>query len=343
MMRPLWPSAQTLKFNACAAVIGGLVLMAALLLSGSVARAQTPVATATLTFEDLGPSAGGTHMPASYGGLLWGTSQWHFMSLGSNPPNTYLALSGTATAFHSEGGADFYFEGANFWSRRGLDATGSFYFVLHRDGVMVYNGLNDPSGRQVFDGASRYFMPNCAGPVDTVAIAFAQGGDDWNHLAMDSVRIVSLADGAPVAPFVMTSASYSFSGNQTVTGPTVVPGVRYATFSGQVQNRAVNRVDGTLTFTVEYRVVGATATISSGRWTLTTSSRNAPTFTTYGTLAAGGTLAANATTGALAAGTLRLAMLMSDPAWPVSATFSVPMDSRGRLKGNFTLTYPFIP
>ena len=74
MMRPLWPSAQTLKFNTCAAIIGGLVLMTALVLSGGVARAQTPVSTATLTFEDLGTSPGGTHMPASYGGLLWAIS-----------------------------------------------------------------------------------------------------------------------------------------------------------------------------------------------------------------------------------------------------------------------------
>ena len=52
MMRPLWPSAQTLKFNACSAVIGGLVLGIALFFCPSVARAQTPVATATLTFEE---------------------------------------------------------------------------------------------------------------------------------------------------------------------------------------------------------------------------------------------------------------------------------------------------
>lgn len=68
MMRPLWPSAQTLKFNACSAVIGGLVLGIALFFCPSVARAQTPVATATLTSEDLGPSPGGTHRPASYVG-----------------------------------------------------------------------------------------------------------------------------------------------------------------------------------------------------------------------------------------------------------------------------------
>ncbi|MBL9207697.1 MAG: hypothetical protein JNN01_21625 [Opitutaceae bacterium] len=320
-----------------------LVLGLALAFGSGALQAQTPVATATLTFEDLGNAPFGVHMPATYGGLVWGTSNWHFMTSAFAPTNNYLALSGTATALYSQGGADFYFEGANFWSRRGLDATGSFYFVLHRDGVMVYNGLNDPNGRQVFDGASRYCMPNYAGPVDTVAIAFAQGGGDWDHLAMDDVRIVSLADGAPAQPFVMTSAAYSFSGGQTVTGPHVIPGLRYATFSGQVQNRDANRVDGTLTFTVEYRVVGSVATVSSGRWTLTTSTRDRPSYTAYGTIAAGYTLAANATTGALAAGNLRLAMLFSDPAWPISATFNVPMDSRGKLKGNFTLVYPYIP
>jgi hypothetical protein len=70
MMRPLWPSAQTLKLNTCAAVIGGLVLGIALFFCPGVVRAQTPVATATLTFEDLGPSPGGAYLPASYGGTF---------------------------------------------------------------------------------------------------------------------------------------------------------------------------------------------------------------------------------------------------------------------------------
>ena len=79
-------------------------------------------------------------MADGYGGFSWTSSDWHFMSLASAPANTYLALSGTATSIHRTGGADFTFGGMDIWSRRGLDATGSFYFILSRDGALVYDG-----------------------------------------------------------------------------------------------------------------------------------------------------------------------------------------------------------
>lgn len=316
----------------------------ALVFSAHSAVAQTPVATATLNFNDLGPSTGGTHMFDGYGGMRWTASDWHFMTTAATPTDTFLALSGTATAVLSMGGADFYFEGADFWSRRGLDATGSFYFVLYRDGVTVYNGLLDSKGRQVFDGTHRTFVPNYIGVVDGVAIAFAQGGGDWDHLAMDNFRVRSLADGATARPFVMTTAPYSFGGQQTATSANLVTGLRSASFSGKVQNLVDSRVSGTLSFTVEYRVGAGVGAVQGGRWSLVTDTRNQPSYTTGGAIASGAVLAVKAD-GTLAAGMLNLSMLLSDPSWPVSAAFNVPIDSSRvpKVKGNFTLTYPYIP
>ena len=86
-------------------------------------------------------------MPATYGGLRWGTSDWHYMSLTSAPTNTFLALSGNATFTGTPiGGADFYLDSVDIWSRRGLDANGDFYFVLYHDGATVYNGLVENDG-----------------------------------------------------------------------------------------------------------------------------------------------------------------------------------------------------
>lgn len=320
--------------------------LAALLLTCTAPStfAQTPVPTATLDFNDLGPSLGGTHMVDGYGGMRWTASNWHFMTTAAAPADAFLALSGTATAVLSMGGGDFYFEGADFWSRRGLDATGSFYFVLYRDGVTVYNGLLDPKGRQVFDGTHRTFVPNYIGVVDGVAIAFAQGGGDWDHLAMDNFRVRSLADGATARPFVLLTAPYSFSGQQTTANANLVTGRRSASFSGKVQNLTDTRVSGTLTFTVEYSVAGGAGVGSGGRWSLTTDTRNQPSSTTSGAIASGATFAVKAD-GTLSAGMLNLSMLLSDPSWPVSATFNVPIDSSKvpKVKGNFVLTYPFIP
>jgi len=155
----------------------------------SAALAQDVYAPVTLDFNDLGPATGGIHMPDSYGGLNWLTSDWHYMTLALAPADDFLALSGNATGVVGTGGQDFYFDGADFWSRRGLDANGRFYFILHLNGVLVYNGLEDPDGRQVFTNVHQLFTANYTGLVDHVAMAFDQGGDDWDHLAMDNVRL----------------------------------------------------------------------------------------------------------------------------------------------------------
>ena len=82
---------------------------------------------------------------------------------------------------------DFYFDGADFWSRRGVDATGDFYFVLYNDGQVVYNGLEDKkNGKMVFKGASSFMTVAAGMPID--AIGFAFDNDDYDHLAMDNFR-----------------------------------------------------------------------------------------------------------------------------------------------------------
>lgn len=154
------------------------------------ALVPTSHASVILDFNDLPDSTVGLVMPATYGGLRWGAggTSWHSMSLASLPGENFLALSGTSTFFGSPlGGDDFYFEGADFWSRRGLDGNGDFAFVLYHDGVTVYNGMTDPDGRQRFSNTHALFVPSYSGPVDGVAIAF--DNDDWDHLAMDNVRL----------------------------------------------------------------------------------------------------------------------------------------------------------
>ncbi|MEN9644503.1 MAG: hypothetical protein RL238_1172 [Actinomycetota bacterium] len=167
----------------------------------------------TVTFDDLGTSVIGTHMADGYAGMRWATSDWYFMSDAAGT-NTYLALGGRGTAILSSDGSDFLFEGLDAFSRRGLDATGSFYFVLYHDGVTVYNGLLDKDGRQRFTGAMTSFVPTYTGPVDGVAIAFAQGGDDWDHLAIDNLRLEAVA-----APVTTTAAPTT-----TVAPPPPAPG-----------------------------------------------------------------------------------------------------------------------
>lgn len=151
---------------------------------GVPAMAQT-----NLDFNDLGLSSGGAHMPATYRDFAWATTDWHYLSSGFLPSNTYLALSGSATFIRRTDGAAFFFDGADFWSRRGLDAAGDFYFVLSYKGKTVFNGKADKV-RVRFTGTPTLLRPAYTGLVDGVAIAFDKPGrgGDWDHLAMDNFR-----------------------------------------------------------------------------------------------------------------------------------------------------------
>lgn len=146
-----------------------------------------------IDFEDLGHSGGGTHMPDTYAGLRWDISAWHYLSASSG--NNYLALSTSSTlVLAASASAEFYFHGADFWSRRAADANADFYFVLYRDGVTVYNGLEDSNGRQRFDGVPGHFTPAYNGLIDAFALAF--DNDDYDHLAMDNLNIAVVPEPA---------------------------------------------------------------------------------------------------------------------------------------------------
>ena len=158
------------------------VAVSALLLLAPSSAAMGDV----IDFNDLGPSPGGTLMPNLYGGLRWEGSSWHYMT--SPAGNTFLALSAPSTFIRMQpGGAEFTLQGLRVWSRRGADALGDFYFVLYHNGVTVYNGFEDPDGRQRFDGTPRIFVPNFTGTIDAFAIGF--DNDDHDHIAIDDLEV----------------------------------------------------------------------------------------------------------------------------------------------------------
>jgi hypothetical protein len=159
---------------------------------GSPAPAPAPAAApalkaVTLTFDDFVASPA-TQVPAGYGGFIWGDRWWALQDPAAT--NNYLALaSGASLWIMRADRSAFYFDGADFWSRRGLDAVGDFYYVLYYQGQTVYNGLTAKKGKNVFTSTPTLIAPAYTGPVDGVAFAFDSNGTDWNHLAMDNFRI----------------------------------------------------------------------------------------------------------------------------------------------------------
>lgn len=158
----------------------------ALVSSGAGALAQASV----ITFDDLGPLGGaGVQLVDGYKGFEWG-DRYHAMANAATPMAVHVALgASSSTLIRRMDGAPFYFDGADYFSRRGLDATGDFYFVLYYRGQTVYNGVTaKKGGRMRFTGAPTLLRPDYAGLVDMVAIAFDGNGKDWNHLAFDNLR-----------------------------------------------------------------------------------------------------------------------------------------------------------
>lgn len=234
---------------------GGLGVLLAAAVCGGAARADV------ITFDNLLSPAVGTHMPAEYGTLRWGTSDWYYMAAGLNPSGTYLALGGRGTFVGGvPGGGDFYLDGADFWSRRAGDANGDFYFVLYHNGVTVYNGLVENNGRQRFDSVHRTFVPNYTGPISAFALAFDSNGTDWNHLAMDNLRIrpvnppppagcspADVVDGGGVAPGDGTIDGADFIAfiNSFAIGDAAVDPVADITGGGDAAELPDGTIDGT--------------------------------------------------------------------------------------------------
>ncbi|MCA9282115.1 MAG: PEP-CTERM sorting domain-containing protein [Phycisphaeraceae bacterium] len=159
-----------------------LILTFAICIAAPSAWAEVVV----VDFQDLAPEAPFEKVPDFYQGLYWATSGWYYGELATDPGQIYVALGNSNATISGVGGEDFLFHGADYWSRRTVDANGDFYFILYLDGQLVYDGRNDPEGRQRFDDTPKHLAPNYTGPVDLVGLAFDGGGDDWDHLAMDN-------------------------------------------------------------------------------------------------------------------------------------------------------------
>lgn len=163
------------------------------LLSGAQALTFKPV---TLSFNDLGlPDVLGAPVPAGYGGFSWG-SQWYSMTNQPDLSATYLAMgSVSSTLIRRVDGKPFYFDGATFWSRRGLDAQGNFYFVLYFQGVTVFDGTLSKKTRMEFTGNPTVIKTGYKGQIDGMAFVFKN--KDYNHVAADDFKFRIVDETAP--------------------------------------------------------------------------------------------------------------------------------------------------
>jgi PEP-CTERM motif len=175
-----------LPFRSIGAKVGRTIALAFTLGAGAGAgAAQAELVSSTLSFDSLGASTVGMHVPAGHGGFDWG-SRWFSMSTAHAPDETFLATSTTgSTLITRSDHGDFFFDGADFWSRRGVDGTGDFYFMLYNDGHVVYDGMAEKDKR-VFKGTASFMSVAAGTRID--ALAFAFDNDDYDHLAMDNFR-----------------------------------------------------------------------------------------------------------------------------------------------------------
>ncbi len=176
-----------------------LTFLAASSLAASIAANAADPVSGVLGFDELGASPVGVHLPDGYGGFEWG-DRWYYMTQGAAQEEHFLATSTVgSTVIRRSDGADFYFDGADFWSRRGLDANGDFFFVLYHDGQTVYQGnLLGNDGRMRFFGTPSLLTPGYAGPIDGMALGF--DNDDYDHLAMDNFRFPATPIAAAPVP-----------------------------------------------------------------------------------------------------------------------------------------------
>ncbi|MDI4631883.1 hypothetical protein J7U46_02360 [Pelomonas sp. V22] len=163
-------------------------LLATGLMLAATAQAQS-YGSQLLAFDELPKPAFAANLPDGYGGFDWSSSYYYMTNEVTG--NKYLAMgSSNGTYWRHSDGTPFYFDGIDLWSRRGLDAVGDVYFVLYLKGKTVYNGLTDKKGGRIrFTGAPTMIRPNYTGLVDYVALAFDSNGKDWNHLALDNLRV----------------------------------------------------------------------------------------------------------------------------------------------------------
>ena len=160
---------------------------ALLLLACTAARAE--LQPLLLDFNELPDSPIGSHLPENYAGFVWG-DRWYQMSPAAGATDQNFLASSTvgSTLLRRVDRGAFYFDGADFWSRRGLDANGDFFFVLYgQQGQVLYNGnLDGNAGRMRFTGTPQTLAANYSGAI--YAMAWGFDNDDYDHLAMDNLR-----------------------------------------------------------------------------------------------------------------------------------------------------------
>lgn len=189
--------------------LGARISLATLVLLCAVAQAQAALEADVLDFNEIGamiqlqdiPDAGG------YAGFTWGTA---YVATKLTPApagvQTYVAFSTANTWILRSDGSDFFFDGADFWSRRAADANGSFYFYLMNDSVVVFDGREDSENRMRFNSTPTFLQSGYSGPIDYMALVFDQGGDDWDHLAMDNFQFRAQAVAVPEPATYLTMA-----------------------------------------------------------------------------------------------------------------------------------------
>lgn len=192
------------------------VALAVLATLGTTASIAAPVLTPlAVDFEDLTVSGFSVRPGSGYQGFDWGDG-FHVMCrenpLASCDINNYVATdtSGSRLISRTDDTA-FYFDGGEFWSRRGLDAVGDFYFILYSGGAVVYRGDDKDltgSGKEekmLLSGTPTFRSPSYAGPI--TAMAFFFDNDDYDHFAFDNLAFRVLLEpagpgdvGGPVDP-----------------------------------------------------------------------------------------------------------------------------------------------
>lgn len=168
----------------------------------------------TVDFEDLAFSGYATQPGAGYQGFNWGNGIYvqcgeaggtDCGSVGA-AANQYASTAGQFSSRYigRTDGAGFYFDGGDFWSRRGADAVGDFYFILYgQNGQAVYQGNDkDLTGtgkeeKMVFTNEHTWMAPSYSDLI--FGLSFIFDNDDYDHFAFDNLAFRAL-----VAPLVDT-------------------------------------------------------------------------------------------------------------------------------------------
>ena len=187
------------------------VLGAGMGLSAGGAWAAPVLTSLVVDFEDLAFSGYSTQPSTGYQGFTWGNGI-HVQCGepgGTNcgtvnaSTNQYASTAGRTTSkfISRTDGSGFYFDGGDFWSRRGADAVGDFYFILYgQNSQVLYQGDNKdltPSGKEekmVLSGQPTDMDLNYGNLI--FGMSFIFDNDDYDHFAFDNLAFRVFVDSA---------------------------------------------------------------------------------------------------------------------------------------------------